>query len=348
MSDKVYVNFPGRIIMVGFGSIGQGVLPLILRHIAVAPERIVIVTADESGSAEAERWACVSYASRCSARITRRVLDGPHGPRRFSGESVGGCFEHCAGQALLGTRGHVPRHLHRALGGGYTDPTLSPGRRTNYALRDDALQLRTDLTAKHPTAILTHGANPGLVSHFVKEALLTLKRDIGVDKEKSDPVTRTEWAELAQALGIRVMHVAERDTQLTNQPKQVNEFVNTWSVDGFVSEGCQPAELGWGTHERNFPRDAKRHDLVPARRSTWVSPEPPRGCAHGRRRPAHPRFPDHAQRAISLADYYTCASTATCCIGRPRTTPTTPAILRCCQCTSWPVATGRCRTASAS
>ena len=36
MSHKVYVDFPGRIVMVGFGSIGQGVLPLILRHIGVA------------------------------------------------------------------------------------------------------------------------------------------------------------------------------------------------------------------------------------------------------------------------------------------------------------------------
>ena len=34
MSDhKVHVNFSGRIVFVGFGSIGQGVLPLMMRHI---------------------------------------------------------------------------------------------------------------------------------------------------------------------------------------------------------------------------------------------------------------------------------------------------------------------------
>ena len=42
-------------------------------------------------------------------------------------------------------------------------------------------------------------------------------------------------------------------------PKKPNEFVNTWSVDGFVSEGAQPAELGWGTHEKHFPADGGRH-----------------------------------------------------------------------------------------
>ena len=55
MSDKhkVHVEFPGRILFVGFGSIGQGVLPLMLRHIGIAPERITIVTADDRGREEA-------------------------------------------------------------------------------------------------------------------------------------------------------------------------------------------------------------------------------------------------------------------------------------------------------
>ena len=73
--------------------------------------------------------------------------------------------------------------------------------------------------------------------------------------------SRESWAKLAQTLGIKVMHVAERDTQVTNVPKAANEFVNTWSVDGFVSEGAQPAELGWGTHERHFPADGGRHKV---------------------------------------------------------------------------------------
>ena len=35
---KKHVAFTGRIVMIGFGSIGQGVLPLILRHIDIEPE----------------------------------------------------------------------------------------------------------------------------------------------------------------------------------------------------------------------------------------------------------------------------------------------------------------------
>ena len=57
--------------------------------------------------------------------------------------------------------------------GGYTDPNLPPSARSNYALRESALDLRRR-TPDGPTAVITHGANPGLVSHFVKQALVDL------------------------------------------------------------------------------------------------------------------------------------------------------------------------------
>jgi homospermidine synthase len=53
---KVHVNFPGRIVFVGFGSIGQGVLPLIMRHIGTSADRITIVSADERGAEVATHY----------------------------------------------------------------------------------------------------------------------------------------------------------------------------------------------------------------------------------------------------------------------------------------------------
>ena len=35
--------------------------------------------------------------------------------------------------------------------------------------------------------------------------------------------------------------------------------MNTWSINGFIGEGLQPSELGWGSHERHFPPDGARH-----------------------------------------------------------------------------------------
>ena len=69
--------------------------------------------------------------------------------------------------------------------------SISPSRRTNYALREEALALRR-VASERPTAVLTHGANPGLVSHFVKQALLNIAATPGVNA--GNPSTREEWA----------------------------------------------------------------------------------------------------------------------------------------------------------
>ena len=130
--------------------------------------------------------------------------------------------------------------------------------------------------------MVAHGANPGLVSHFVKQALLNLAADTGV--ETAVPANRTGWGALAKSLGVKVIHIAERDTQVANIAKQRGEFVNTWSIDGFVGEGCQPAELGWGTHEKALPagwRCTMNSAAMP--RSTSTAPAPPPACAPGRR-----------------------------------------------------------------
>ena len=96
-----------------------------------------------------------------------------------------------------------------------------------------------------------------MVSWFVKQALVNLAKDLG-DKG-SEPKTKDEWARLAQRLGVKGVHIAERDTQRAKSPKPRNVFVNTWSIEGFLSEGMQPAELGWGSHEKWAPANAGYH-----------------------------------------------------------------------------------------
>jgi homospermidine synthase len=72
-----------------------------------------------------------------------------------------------------------------------------------------------------------------------------------------------DYAGLARETDTKVIHISERDTQISNRPKQVGEFVNTWSVEGFYEEGTAPAELGWGTHERDLPPGAYTHATGP-------------------------------------------------------------------------------------
>ena len=135
---------------------------------------------------------------------------------------------------------------------------MSVSQRSNYALRQAVLDLREKMPSG-PTAVSCCGANPGMVSWFVKQALLNLAADTNV--KTAEPKTREEWAALAKTLNVKGIHIAERDTQRAKEPKKQGVFVNTWSVEGFVSEGLQPAELGWGTHEKQLPPDGRTHDF---------------------------------------------------------------------------------------
>jgi homospermidine synthase len=307
--DKKHCAFAGRVVMVGFGSIGQGVLPLILRHIDVKPENVVIVTAEERGREVAAEYGVRFMVEPLTRDNYRAVLEPLLGAGDFllnlsvDVSSVALIeFAHAKGALYLDT-------CIEPWAGGYTDPSLTPSQRSNYALRETALALAPRM-AGGPTVVLTHGANPGLVSHFVKEALLRIAKDTGL-KVRS-PRDRIGWALLARDLGIKVMHIAERDTQVASQPKSPGEFVNTWSVDGFVGEGQQPAELGWGTHERHFPEDAERHGFgcdaaiylkrpgATTRVRTWT---PLEGPFHG--------FLVTHNESISIADYYTLAEGGT-------------------------------------
>jgi len=302
-SDKVYVDFPGRIVIVGFGSIGQGVLPLILRHIGTEPERITLVTKDPAGMEEAAKYGVRFIQEALTRESYRRVLNALLGRGDFL-LNVSVDVSSIALVKLCWEKGAM--YLDTCIEpwpGGYTDPTVPAGKRTNYALREEALGLRPG-NARAPTAVLTHGANPGLVSHFVKQALLNIAADSGMGTPL--PRSRGGWGELARQLGVKVIHIAERDTQVSSTPKDPNEFVNTWSVEGFVSEGAQPSELGWGTHERNFPRDGKRHESgsqsaiylmqpgAATRVRTWT---PAAGHFHG--------FCITHGESISIADYLT-------------------------------------------
>src|SRR3982074_1380737 len=153
-NDKIHLEFPGRILFVGFGSIGQGVLPLILRHIGIAPERLTIVTAEDKGNDEAAKYGIKFVKERLTRENFRRVLNPLLGRADFL---INVAVE-VSGLALIKLgweRGAMSLDpCIEPWPGGYTDPTVPASRRTNYALREEALALRPGNT-RAPTAVVT-------------------------------------------------------------------------------------------------------------------------------------------------------------------------------------------------
>ncbi len=297
-----HISFSGRMVIVGFGSIGQGVLPLILRHIGIEPAAITIVTAEERGHQEADEYGIRFIRDPLTLANYKSILE----PLLSQGDFLLNVSVDVSSLALIEfCRERGALYLDTCTepwAGGYTDTSLTPSRRSNYALREAALKLRNGPGA--PTAVITHGANPGLVSHLVKQALLNIARDTGVTTTK--PTKRAEWGELMARLAVKVIHIAERDTQVSPQPKRVDEFVNTWSIEGFVGEGCQPSELGWGSHEKTLPADGQRHDFGAGAAIYMTRPG---ASVHVRswtplEGPFHGFLITHSE-SISIANYYT-------------------------------------------
>ena len=80
---QIHATFPGRILMIGCGSIGQGTLPLILRHIHMPAERISIIAADDKGRATAEACGVEYLRQPLLPENYREILDGRLGPGDF-------------------------------------------------------------------------------------------------------------------------------------------------------------------------------------------------------------------------------------------------------------------------
>jgi homospermidine synthase len=304
VAGRKYLDFKGRMLMIGFGSIGQGVLPLILRHIDIKPSQITIIAEDDRGGLpETERYGVEFIQKLLTQANYRKML----ADRLAKGDFLVNLSVEVASTALVELcqeKGAL--YIDTCIEpwpGGYTDPSLSVSLRSNYALREAMLKLAPRYRGG-PTAVIAHGANPGLVSHFVKQALMNVAKDSGVNAKV--PADREGWGRLARRLGVKVIHIAERDTQVSPHPKEVGEFVNTWSIDGFVSEGSQPSEMGWGTHEKALPRDGARHKFgcgaaiylnrpgLLTRARTWA---PLEGPFHG--------FIITHNESISIADYFT-------------------------------------------
>ena len=255
----IHGTITGPIVMIGFGSIGKGTLPLIERHFNFDRSRVVVIDPDDRDRALLDERGVRYIKAAVTKENYRELLT----PLLTNGAGQGFCVN-----LSVDTSSVALMEFARELGvlyidtvvepwtGFYFDTSLGPDERSNYALRETMLAARR----RNPggtTAVSTCGANPGMVSWFVKQALVNIARDLG--RTEPEPTTREGWASLSHRLGVKGVHIAERDTQVAKTAKPRDVFVNTWSVEGFLSEGMQPAELGWGTHEKWMPANAGTH-----------------------------------------------------------------------------------------
>ncbi len=251
-------SFKGRVVMLGCGSVGQAVMPLLANHLPRVYESMIVLAANESGRRVVER--CGAKFIHCNLTpgnyntILKKYLRAGDLLLNLSIDvSSIDLIRFCSGREVL----YVDTSI-EPWPNVFDNPMLDLLARTNYVIRKSLLEVAAELGSEAPTAVVDHGANPGMVTHFVKRALVNL--DFLLNNRTTNPATRSEWAELARRLQIDAIYISERDSQTSVRPKSQGEFVNTWSIDGFIDELMQPVELSVGTFEKQWPKGAREHE----------------------------------------------------------------------------------------
>lgn len=283
----VIMEFKRKVIIIGYGIVAKALLPLVVKHLRVPASHITIIDFIDGGpllrpwiargvTFVREKITFYSLARLLSSHVRPGdlIIDLAWSVEFF--EIIRWAHDHEALYVNASLESWDPAAEMRPR------PTME---RTLYARYTRLLPLMEKWRGG-VTAVIDHGSNPGLVSHFVKQGLIDIATAVLGEKKAARGKARQvraaldtgRFAELAQALGVRVIHCSERDTQRANLAKSPDEFVSTWSVEGMWEESIAPVEIAWGTHEKERPPHAILPEIGPKNQivlpqmglNTWV------------------------------------------------------------------------------
>ena len=141
----IHGTITGPIVMIGFGSIGKGTLPLIERHFNFDRSRVVVIDPDDRDRALLDERGVRYVQAAVTKENYRELLT----PLLTNGEGQGFCVN-----LSVDTSSVALMELARELGvlyidtvvepwvGFYFDTSLGPDERSNYALRESMLAAR--------------------------------------------------------------------------------------------------------------------------------------------------------------------------------------------------------------
>ncbi|MFM8329414.1 MAG: saccharopine dehydrogenase NADP-binding domain-containing protein, partial [Actinomycetales bacterium] len=218
-------RFTNKVLILGAGSVSQSVLPLLIEHLVDAKQ---ITIMDQRDNRARVKGALDQGATYVQDQITQSNLDAQLSKYLSAGDFLLDlAWNIDANTILQWCHDHGVLYLNTSVeewdpyeGGSNKHPL----ERTLYYRHMRMREMKSKWTKTGATAIVEHGANPGLVSHLVKKALVDIATkglsDGKVGKDVESALTDERYNELSHLLDVKVIHISERDTQVTNKPKQ--------------------------------------------------------------------------------------------------------------------------------
>ena len=282
----VHARIDGPIVMIGFGSIGKGTLPLIERHFNYDKSRFVVIDPEDKDRKLLDERG-IRFIHEAVTRDNYRELLKP---LLTAGGGQGFCVNLSVDTSSLDIM-----ELCRELGalyidtviepwaGFYFDTSTGPEARSNYALRETTLAAKRKRKPGATTAVSCCGANPGMVSWFVKQALL--------EHRGATPKRQGQGAEDARGMGQACQEARRQGhphRRARHPARQASEAARTCSSTPGRSrassrKACsRPSSAGARTRS-GCRRTAASTRPAARRRSICCSRAPIRACAPGRR-----------------------------------------------------------------
>ncbi len=257
------LEFKNNVLIIGYGAVSRCTLPILLRHVSIPLENITIIDFKNKAQ-DLKAWTTRGlrfYRRKVTPKTLDRILSEylPNG-----GLVIDLAWNIDCCDILQWCHDHNVLYVNTSVE--IWDPerkrfTASPYEKSLYYRQMRLAELTRDWHSD-ATCVVDHGANPGLISHFARQGLFDIAHQMISDDIAPDPqlikdlIRKKDYADLAMETGIKVIHCSERDTQISRSPKEVDEFVGTWCIEGLHEEGTAPAEIGWGTHEKEMPEFA--------------------------------------------------------------------------------------------
>ncbi len=248
-------TFNNKIVIIGYGAIGTALLPLLFKIVSVNLNKVWVIEKDADRFANLEKFINKGI-NMLNVELKRdnitKILIGDL--KLGQDDLIIDCsYEINTNFMYQLCSDHGISYTNSAVEVWAQEPNFKDTDYTFYQRIKSIEDQNKILANKKNNFIISLGCNPGNVNIWTMYALEKIN-------QKTQNFEYDSYADLANKLGLRVVHVSERDSQITNNPKKRNEYVNTWSSNAisWYDEAFSFLEISWGTHEKTTPSNINK------------------------------------------------------------------------------------------